>query len=114
MATILIADDNHASRQVLAMLLKREQHRLLEASDGAEALALARDNHPDLIITDILMPVVDGYEFVRQLRTEPAIADTPVIFYTGNYLDLEAQSLAATCGVFQMVSKPAPREVILK
>ena len=113
MAKILIADDTRASREMLAKLLKKEHH-LLEAADGAEALALTRNERPDLVITDILMPVIDGYEFVRTMRTEPAIAPIPVIFYTANYLEADAQSLAEAGGVFRVVAKPAQWEVMLQ
>src|ERR1700686_1170047 len=71
-----------------------QKHRFLEASDGAEALALVRAHRPDLVITDILMPTMDGYEFVRQLRADPAIAATAVVFFTAHYHKNEAESLS--------------------
>src|SRR6059036_3797088 len=80
--TILIVDDHPTNREFLITLLGHQRHRLLEASDGAEALALVRAERPELVITDILMPTMDGYEFVRQLREDVAIADTEIIFYS--------------------------------
>ena len=80
MATILIVDDRPVNRQYLVTLLEYCGHRTLEAADGAEALALARAEHPDLIITDIIMPTMDGAELVQALRADPALAATPVIF----------------------------------
>ena len=65
MATILIVDDLEASRHVLGTILTSRGHRLLEAADGLQALAAARDTHPDLVITDVVMPTMDGCEFVR-------------------------------------------------
>jgi len=106
MALILVVDDYPASRHVLAMLLSERGHRLLEASDGAEALRLTRMEHPDLVIADILMPMMDGYEFVRQLRANPAIAHTPVIFYTAVYHEQEARMLAQSGGVVRLITKP--------
>jgi two-component system cell cycle sensor histidine kinase/response regulator CckA len=76
LATILVVDDCATNREFLVKLLGYQQHRLLEASDGAEALMQVRAHRPDLVITDILMPTMDGYEFVRQLRADPAIAAT--------------------------------------
>lgn len=112
MATILVVDDYPAARQGLVTLLKDSGHRLLEAADGMEALALLRWERPDLVIADILMPAMDGYEFVRQLRADPLIARTPVIFYTAAYHKEEAESLAQACGVFQVITKPSTPEVV--
>lgn len=66
MAKILIVDDRPINREFLTTLLGYRGHHLLEATDGAEALDVVRAEHPDLIITDVLMPVMDGYEFVRK------------------------------------------------
>src|SRR5689334_24827555 len=71
MATILIVDDYDINRELLVTLLGYRSHRLLEATDGLEALTLSRSERPDLAIADILMPTMDGYEFVRQLRADP-------------------------------------------
>jgi len=68
----LIVDDLTANRTLFVTLLRHQGHRLLEASDGSEALAAIQADRPDLVITDVLMPVMDGYEFVRQLRLDPA------------------------------------------
>jgi putative nucleotidyltransferase with HDIG domain len=88
-------------------------HTLLEAPDGADALKIARNWHPDLIITDILMPTMDGYEFVRQLRADPTFANIPVIFYTATYREREARSLAQAAGVQYVLAKSADPQVIL-
>src|ERR1700726_1669612 len=105
MATILIVDDRPANREYLTTLLGYGGHRLLQAADGAEALATARADHPDLVIADILMPTMDGYEFVRQLRADPAVAATPVIFFTAHYHEQEARALADACGVVHILTK---------
>src|SRR5947207_15590084 len=99
MATVLIVDDRAINREFLSTLLAYQGHRLLEASDGAQALALARIEHPDVVITDILMPTMDGYQFVRQLRATPALANIAVIFYTAHYHGQEPEKLAADCRV---------------
>jgi CheY-like chemotaxis protein len=113
MATILIVDDQPANREYLVALLGYGGHRMLEAGDGAEALASARAEHPDLMIADILMPTMDGYELVRQLRADPPIADTPVIFWTAHYHEREALSLAKSCGVCSVITKPSEPEAVL-
>jgi len=112
-ATILIVDDQFINRNFLMTLLGYDGHRLLEAAEGAEALELARTERPDLVIADVLMPNIDGYEFVRRLRSEPAIADTPVIFYTATYHEHEAQALARACGISHILTKPAEPETVL-
>lgn len=114
MATILVVDDRATNREFLMTLLGYGGHRMLEASDGAQGLAIARAKHPDLIIVDIVMPSMDGYEFVRELRSDPEIAQTPVIFYTASYLESEARTLAETCGVHFIITKPAEPEEILR
>ena len=113
MAKILIVDDRPTNRQFLLTLLGYTGHRLFEACDGAEALDLVRAEHPDLIITDILMPTMDGYEFVQDLRADPDIASTQVIFYTATYSSPEANLLAKACGVDTVLRKPSEPEEIL-
>lgn len=114
MATILIVDDSLTNRQYLALLLGETGHRLLEAADGGEALAAARAEPPDLIIADILMPTMDGYELVRQLREDPALAATPVVFCTAHYHEREARVLARACGVLHVLTKPMEPNTVLR
>src|SRR5439155_16033766 len=113
MAIILVVDDRPAGRESLVKLLRHSGHRLLEAGDGAEALAIATAERPDLVITDVLMPTMDGYEFVRRLRATPKIAETPVIFFTGHYHEGDALDLARACGVTSVLTKPANPEALL-
>jgi signal transduction histidine kinase len=113
MSVVLVLDDRADDRTLMAILLGYANHRVLEAATGEVALELAREHRPDLIITDILMPGMNGYEFVRRLREEPSIANTPVIFYTANYLEREVSALAASCGVHQFIGKPCSPDVAL-
>lgn len=113
MAKILIVDDNADSRALLVSLLKYANHQLLEAYDGSQALDLAKKEHPDLIITDIVMPTMDGYEFVYHLRNIPLLKNTKVIFYSAHYTDDEAIKLAKIFGVTHFLIKPIePRDVL--
>lgn len=114
MATILIVDDRPANRQFLVSLLGYSGHRLLEAVDGAEALATVREKRPDLVLADILMPVMDGYEFVRLLRDDPKTVDVRVIFVTANYSEREAEQLARAFGVMEILQKPCEPESVLQ
>jgi len=116
MATILIVDDRPANRQLMATLLGYAQHQLLEASDGAEALELARTHQPDLIITDILMPNLDGYELAQALRASPnpALARVPIIFSTATYSQRDARALALAAGVRYVLPKPFEPEQLFE
>jgi diguanylate cyclase (GGDEF)-like protein/PAS domain S-box-containing protein len=112
MATILVVDDRPSNREYLLALLRFAGHEALEAHDGAQALALARESHPDLIITDILMPTMDGYEFVQQLRADPALAAMRVIFYSAVFAERETLEMAASCGVHTVLGKPSDPQAI--
>ncbi|MDX6447123.1 MAG: two-component system, cell cycle sensor histidine kinase and response regulator CckA [Blastocatellia bacterium] len=114
MAKILIIDDRPINRQFLTTLLGYQHHELREASDGVEGLRVARDQRPDLIISDVLMPTMDGYEFVRHLREDPDIGATPVIFSTAHYLGRESQALAEKCGVTSIIYKPCEPQTVLE
>src|SRR5260370_1236335 len=114
MPTILIGDAPPANREFLVTLLGYGGHRLLEGADGGGALAPGRAVRPDLIITAILMPTMDGYEFVRQLRADPAIARVPVIFCTAHYHEQEARNLANACAVSHLLMKPCEPEEVLR
>jgi signal transduction histidine kinase len=96
MATILVVDDNATNRALLVRVLERDGHRVVEASNGAEALGLVWIERPDVVLTDVVMPRVDGYAFDRELRNWPQSADIPVIFHTATYSSTEVQQLVGT------------------
>jgi PAS domain S-box-containing protein len=114
MATILIVDDFSANRTALATLLRREGHRLVEAADGREGLAAVHEEHPDLVITDLMMPGMDGYEFVKQLRLDPATQAIHVLFHTAPYGEREARVMARAHGVWDVLLKPADPAAVLE
>ncbi len=113
-ATILIVDDLPANRKFLITLLGHQGHRLVEAADGSQGLAAVQTERPDLVITDVLMPVMDGFELVRQLRLRPETASVPVVFYTAHYGEREARELALSSGVADVITKPANSVDVLK
>ena len=113
-AHILVVDDHATNRKLVSTLLTYEGYRVTEAADGAEGLVIARAGGLQLVISDILMPSMDGYEFVHRLRADPATADLAVIFYTANYHEREASSLARQCGVARVLVKPCPAPQFLQ
>ena len=113
MARILVVDDRPLNRALLVTLLGYGGHELVEAGDGAEALEAVRAHLPDLIITDILMPTMDGVTFVNHLRADPRFKTIPVIFHTATYRLSEAKILAKGCGAYCVLPKPCDPEEIL-
>jgi diguanylate cyclase (GGDEF)-like protein/PAS domain S-box-containing protein len=114
MSKILILDDNATNRNLVAAILEHEGHAIFEAVDGVDGLAVARAEAPDLVISDILMPSMDGFEFVRQLRADPNLKQIAVIFYTAHYHEREARHLAQSCQVARVLVKPSNAAEILQ
>jgi CheY-like chemotaxis protein len=112
MATVLVVDDRATNREIARVTLDHAGHQVLEAAGGARALEVARQVHPDVVVADVLMPGMDGYEFVHQLRADPSTAGIPVLLYTANYREHEVRSIAQACGVSGIVLKGRdPREL---
>jgi signal transduction histidine kinase/DNA-binding response OmpR family regulator len=103
---ILVAEDDPEARELLLLSLSGGDYHLLEAADGVEALHLLRTERPDLLITDIVMPRMDGYELVRKLRQDESTAATPVIFCSASYHEREVREMARSLGVSSTLSKP--------
>jgi signal transduction histidine kinase len=105
---ILIVDDHEANRDTLVELLEGQGYELLEASDGATALKVAAATRPDLVLLDVMMPGVDGYEVCRRLRADPRLAEVPVIIITA--LDDSASRLTGIeAGADDFMTKPFNR-----
>ena len=102
---ILIVDDEDAYREMVRSLLSFDGYRMREARDGLEALAAIRQRRPDIVLLDIMMPRMDGIAVCRALRSEPALADLPVIVISALTSDtVRDQALAAGANV--VMSKP--------
>jgi putative two-component system response regulator len=107
-STILIVDDLADSREILEEILAGPQHRLLLAGNGPEALAQAAAHTPDLVLLDVMMPGMDGFEVCRRLRAAPATAEMPIILLTA-LDDREARLKGFEAGADDFVSKPVDR-----
>jgi CheY-like chemotaxis protein len=101
MARILVAEDNSDVRELIAHLLRSQGHSIQPAANGAEALALAEQDPPDLVVMDLAMPIFDGWAATRQLKADPRTAHIPVIVLTAHILpEDEFQARAAGCDSF--------------
>lgn len=113
MATILIVDDQKISRELVIDLLGQHGHQPLVASDGEEALGIARVNRPDLVLADVLMPDMDGYQFLLRLCPNPDAARLPVVFRASGHVEAEARELVRDCGAYRFVAKSAEPALLL-
>ncbi len=111
MAKILIVEDGAINRRFLVGLLNGHGHHVLEASDGEEALRIARVERPDLVFIDILAPGLDGCRFVMQLRAEPDLVQPRVVF-RASCVEAEARAFADAFGAV-FVSKPVDPKTLI-
>jgi two-component system chemotaxis response regulator CheY len=112
MATILTVDDSPSIRQMIKVALAPAGHNVIEAGDGAQGLEKAKAHRPDLVITDLNMPVMNGLELIRALRALPALLGLPIVFLTTESSDatkLEAKKAGAT----GWITKPFKQEQLL-
>ena len=108
MTTLLLIEDNPILRRNIAEMLTLEGYRLLVAADGATGLEIARADRPDLLLCDIMMPGIDGYEVLAQLRADPATTSLPFIFLTAKG-DLPDLRIGMGLGADDYLTKPVAR-----
>jgi CheY-like chemotaxis protein len=112
MAKILLVEDNELNRDMLSRRLSRRGYLVVEATDGEAALALAASERPDLILMDMSLPGLDGWEATRRLKAAPATRPIPVIALTAHAMAADRErSLAAGCDDFD--TKPVEIERLL-
>src|SRR5262245_42624980 len=110
--TILVVEDEDAIRFVLEEMLGKEGFRVVSTSDPTKAPALARDEAPDLILSDISMPQMDGFGLLKVLQSDPQTAHYPVVFLTA-HRDFSTRVRAFRYGVVDYLTKPFSREVLV-
>ena len=111
---ILVVEDQEDNRQILRDLLTSGGFDMIEADNGADAITAAQANRPDLILMDIQLPILDGYEATRRIKADPDLKAIPIIVVTSYALSGdEAKARAAGCDAY--VTKPySPRQLLAK
>ncbi len=111
---ILIADDNENIREALTYLLEDEGYKIWLARDGADALKQTREHRPDILFLDIMMPVMNGYDVCRAIKTDPELKDIYVIMLTAKGQVAE-QERGKDAGANEYIVKPfSPMEILSK
>ena len=113
MTRVLVVDDRDDNRDLLRALLQGHGHAVEEARHGAEALAKARQSPPDLVVSDLLMPVMDGFTLLRQWKADVQLAGIPFVVYTATYTDPRDEQLARDLGADAFIVKPAEPEAFM-
>lgn len=108
---ILVIEDDNSVRLLLKLFLIRYDAKLLEAKNGLEGIGVARQFQPDLIITDVSMPVMDGIEFVKEVRADAVLKATPIIVFTGTGGVYQNQASAA--GATAVLEKPIKKRDLI-
>ncbi|MFZ3382686.1 MAG: ATP-binding protein [Candidatus Methanoperedens sp.] len=111
---VLVVEDEINSRMLLSKILVANGYKVLEASNGIEALKKIQMSRPDIIISDIMMPEMDGFQFCRELRKNEMFKDIPLIFYTAIYKDEEDEKLALDVGANAYIRKPEDPKVLIR
>lgn len=110
--TVLLVEDNDDNLRIYSTILSFSGYRVLEATDGEAGLASARDNHPDLILMDVSIPKIDGWEVTRLLKADPQTSTIPVVALTAHALASDRER-ANAIGFDGYIAKPAEPRLVL-
>jgi pilus assembly protein CpaE len=102
---ILIVDDDVQTLRLVGLMLERQGYKILAASNGTQAIGMARSEHPDLILLDVMMPDVDGFSVARTLRKEPETTDIPILMFTAK-TQVEDKIAGYEAGADDYLTKP--------
>ncbi len=110
MTTILLVEDNEMNRDMLSRRLERKGYQVLIATDGGQGVSLTRSSNPDLILMDMSLPILDGWEATRQLKAHPATSGIPVIALTAHAMSGDREkALEAGCDDYDTKPIELPR-----
>jgi CheY-like chemotaxis protein len=104
-ATVLVVDDSMSNRELARAVMHYAGYKTLQARDGATALTLLKTEKVDVVLADIMMPDMDGYDLARTIHTDPKMHDLPVVFYTAHYEAPGSLQRAEAVGVTHIVPK---------
>jgi CheY-like chemotaxis protein len=104
--TVLLVEDNPDNLSIYSTILRHFGYEVLEATDGETAVSLAQTRHPGVVLMDVSIPIIDGWEATRRLKADAATADIPVIALTAHALASDRETAAAV-GCDGYISKPA-------
>jgi len=111
---VLIVEDNEDSRNLLAETVRAYGHEVIAAADGIEALQQALAQPPDIIVSNIMMPKMDGYQLCQKWKQNDKLKDIPFVFYTATYLSEEDERFAMTLGASAFIRKPAEPDILVQ
>ncbi|HYD63371.1 MAG TPA: response regulator [Noviherbaspirillum sp.] len=112
-ATILIVDDEERNRKLLEVFMQAEGYRTIVVDDGQTALAVAASEHPDLILLDMMMPAMDGFEVARLLKSDDALQAIPLIVVS-SLDDVASRRRVMSAGADEVITKPIDRWQLLQ
>ncbi len=111
---ILIVEDNKESRYLLEKLLQGYGHAVTAATNGVEALEQALAQPPDMIVSDIMMPKMDGFRLCHECKQDDKLKDIPFVFYTATYTSIEDEKFALSLGARAFIRKPTEPEALVQ
>jgi PAS domain S-box-containing protein len=110
---VLVVDDEPDARYLIATLLKGRGHEVIEAEDGVDALEKARREPVDIVVTDVLMPRMDGYQLCREWKADPQLSKVPFVFYSATYTEPADEQFAGNLGADAYFIKPQDPDVLV-
>ncbi|MGD0845572.1 MAG: response regulator, partial [Geobacteraceae bacterium] len=107
---ILLVDDNALGRKLLRHILENHGCEIMEATNGSEGLQMARNMAPALIISDVFMPKMDGFQFLHEVKTDPVLQRVPFVFYSSVFTHRNDEELALSLGAAAFIVKPKDKD----
>lgn len=110
---ILIVEDDPGVLRATSFILEKEGYQIITAQDGLEGLKKAREDNPDLLILDVMLPGIDGFEICHSLRSEPQTADMPILMFSAKGQESD-KATGLKMGADDYITKPVDREVLIE
>ena len=110
---ILIVEDDPGVLRATSFILEKEGYQIITAQDGLEGLKKAKEDNPDLLILDVMLPGIDGFEICHSLRSEPQTADMPILMFSAKGQESD-KATGLKMGADDYITKPVDREVLIE